>query len=194
MTLQWCFNNCCVEEKPASALHNLPWGEEERVFSFIRVIHTNPWPRLWIHAWITCWLLWSNRIWPAFKQHCLGLSNAGVQIGYGESSSGSRAGSLVLELKARLKSRWADLLTWMRIAFMQGSLGRGDSSLHRAPGHREWLLSVVYSWWLAYVSIPAPKSLLKAVDPESGWGGKCSKPWTREKERVVQTYPKLVAL
>lgn len=47
MTLQQCFNNCCVE-KPASALHNLPWSEEEGVFTFICVIHTNPWPRLQI--------------------------------------------------------------------------------------------------------------------------------------------------
>lgn len=43
MTLQRCFNNCCVEDKPASALCNLPWGEEEGgVFTFICMIHTNP--------------------------------------------------------------------------------------------------------------------------------------------------------
>ena len=30
--------------------------------------HTNPWPRLQICTSITCWLLWLNRIWPAFKQ------------------------------------------------------------------------------------------------------------------------------
>lgn len=100
-------------------------------------------------TWITCWLLWLNRIWPAFKQCNLGLSNADVQISSGESSCGSRAGSnFVLELKAELKSQWADLHSWMSMAFIQerarGAWGEeaAASAIHRAPGCSGWLFWV----------------------------------------------------
>lgn len=159
MTLQRCFNNCCVEEKPASALHNLPWGEEEKVFSFIRVTHTNPWP-----------------IWPAFKRHSLGLSNAGVQTGYGESGSGSRAGSLVLELKAQLKGQWAELLSWMRMAFMQASRGEETAAftllLATGNGFSECVVQLV-------------SSLCSQHHPSSKEFAKSSRPWVQGEEGNV---------
>lgn len=107
----------------------------------------------------------------------LGLSNADVQISSGESSSGSRAGNLVLELKAELKNQWADLLSWMRMAFMQEkeksweSPGRGGSSLHSSQSswpQRMAFLSAVSIWCSAYVPTMAlaPAGLLKAGDPK----------------------------
>lgn len=179
------------------------------MFTFICVIHTNPWPRLWIRTWITRWLLWLNRIWPAFKQCNLGLSNADVQISSGESSSVSRAGNLVLELKAELKSWWARpaLLDEDGIHARQGkswgSPGRGGSSLCGLQS--SWLqtmafLSAVSGWRPACVPTmaTAPEGLLIQETPSAEWGGKCSNLWTCEKEtsqeRVGQTYPKLVAL
>lgn len=58
----------CVE-KPATVPHNLPCsGGRCGVFTIAFMTHTNPWPRLRIRTWITCWLLWFNRIWSAFKQ------------------------------------------------------------------------------------------------------------------------------
>lgn len=54
---------------------------------------------------------------------------------------------MVLELKAELKSQWADLLSWMSIAFMQekekdgGAQGQktAASAIRRAPGCSRWL-------------------------------------------------------
>lgn len=42
---------CCVEKKPATVPHNLPWsGGVCGVFTFTFMTQTNPWPRLRIHT------------------------------------------------------------------------------------------------------------------------------------------------
>lgn len=184
---------CCVEKKPATAPHNLPWSG-----GVYGLLHSLCW-HTQIHGldwgftlelpagycgWTESDLLLNNVN--------FGLINSDVQISSAESSSGSRAESLVLELKS-----WGtDPLSWL--AFMEEKERAVEPAgqhllMFREP-QQEALLSMATGWCPAYVPTMAPahQVLLKAVDPKLKVRRKMLQPPDSEKGNYTERASEII--